>query len=116
LLPLFIYLGIRVFKGCLDRRGFAICCVMSVFGFYLTVLSCQAAVDVLKYNMLFLNLPLVTVTMIGGGGALSEPFFSSAYIFPVLFTLLGVALDYELLLRRQEPAGVPAPDTGTKPG
>jgi hypothetical protein len=102
-LPLFIYLGIRVFRGCRDRRGFAVACILSVIGFFLTVLSCQAALDVLKFKMLFLNLPLVTVTMIGGGGSLSEPVFSSTYLFPVLFTALGVMLVYELMLRPQEP-------------
>ena len=101
-LPLLIFLGIWVFKGCRDKRGFILACFLSAIGFYLTVLSCQAALDVIKYKMLFTNLPLVTATLIGSGEAFAGPTFSSAYLFPTLFTILGVLLVYELMKHKPE--------------
>lgn len=98
-LPLFIYGGICVFKGCIHRRGFAVTCILSVIGFYLAVLSCQAALEVTKYKMLVFNLPLVTISLIGRSTAFQSPFLSASYIYPILFTLLGIALIYELSRR-----------------
>lgn len=105
-LPIFIYWGIKAFKGCRDRRGFAVCCILSVIGFYLTFLSCAAALDVLKFGMSFLNLPLVTITLIGRTTTLSAPFFSSVYIFPLLFTILGILIVYELMNHHQNTPAV----------
>jgi hypothetical protein len=108
-IPLIIYRVIKIFKGYTGKRGFAAICIFSVFGFYLTILSCQASADVLKYGMSFLNLPLVTATLIGKSEAFSGSAFSSAYIFPFLFSLLGVMLTRELLMHKNEPTAVPAP-------
>ncbi|NLT13181.1 MAG: hypothetical protein GXY05_02455 [Clostridiales bacterium] len=103
-LPLLIFLGIRIFKGCRDRRGFFLACILSVIGFYLTLLSCRAALDIIKYKMLFTSLPLVTAKLIGSSDAFAEPVFSPVYIFPALFTALGILLVYELM--RHKPAPV----------
>lgn len=113
-LPLLVYGGIRVFRGYREKRGFIVTCIFSVLGFYLTLLSCQAALDVLKYKMLFINLPLVTITRIGKSGALSGPVFSSAYVFPALFAILGGALAYLLLMKKSTPASVPEPEADTE--
>lgn len=103
-LPLTIFWGITAFKGCTQKRGFIVTCVFSVVGFYLTVLSCQASLYVLKYKVLYLNLPFVTATLIGRSDALPGPILSSAYIFPFVFTLLGVFLVYELASREEMPS------------
>lgn len=110
LLPLFIYWGIKLFKGSLDKRGFAVICILSVIGFYLTVLSCYAAQDVLRYKMLFTSLPMVTASLIGGSEAFAGPVVSSAYVFPILFTLLGISLTYELTRRKRPPVAGPDPE------
>ncbi len=106
-LPLLIYWGIKFFKGYRGKRGFIIICFYSVIGFYLTILSCQAAIDVIKYKMLFTSLPLVTITMIGKIESLSGLKFSSAYVFPTLFVLLGAMLTLELLMHKNETAAAP---------
>jgi hypothetical protein len=103
LLPLCIYLGIKLFRGFTGRRGMIALCVFSVIGFYLTLLSIQAAAYIMKFQMLFLNLPLVTVTLIGQRGVLTGPVFSSEYAFPFVFSLLGVFLAKELLMHHIAP-------------
>lgn len=105
-LPLLVYLGIKIFKGYSGKRGFIMTCIFSVIGIYLTFLSCEAAAFIIKYKMLFLNLPLVTATLVGKSEGLPGPLFSSAYIFPLLFTSLGVLLTYQLMMRKNEPAAV----------
>jgi hypothetical protein len=114
-MPLLIYTGIKVFKGSLDKRGFIVACILSVIGYYLTVLSCQAALDILKYKMLFTSLPLVTATLIGSSEGFVGPVLSPSYVFPALFTMLGILLVYELMHRKPEQAAAaeidPDPDT-----
>ncbi len=102
-LPLLIFLGIRILKGCRDRRGFILACILSVIGFYLTLLSCRAALDVIKFKMLFTGLPLVTAKLIGSSDAFAGPTFSPVYLFPALFTALGVLLVYELMRHKSAP-------------
>ena len=102
--PLFIYYGIRIFRGYDGRRGFVLTLIFSLLGLYLTALSVLATVDVLRFKMFILNLPLVTIGMIGKSGIPSSPFLSSANVFPVVFTAIGVALAYELLMKRRRDA------------
>jgi hypothetical protein len=100
LVPLCVYAGIRILRGCDGRRGFILLVVFSLLGLYLTALSVLATADVLKYKMPVFNLPLVTITMIGQKGALPSPAFSAANVFPVVFTAIGAAVSYELLRRK----------------
>lgn len=109
-LPLFIYLGIKIFKGYSDRRGVIMVAIFSALGFYLTLLSCQAAAYVLRYQMFILNIPLVTISLIGQANVLRGPAFSSAYILPLVFALLGIFLSEELMMRKKEPVSVPEPE------
>ncbi len=99
-LPVFIYLGIKTFKGSMDKLGFAVVCILSVIGYYLTVLSCRAALDIIKFKMLFTSLPLVTAKLIGKSGVFTGPLFSSAHVCTALFTILGVMLVYELMRQK----------------
>ena len=107
-LPLSIYLGLKLFRGFRGKRGLIALCVFTVIGFYLTLLSVEAAAYALRLHMLVFNVPLVTVTLIGQHGVLTGPVFSSAYIFPFVFSLLGVFLSEEFLMRKT--AHVPAPE------
>ncbi len=97
LVPLCIYFGIRLFRGVDGKRGLILIIIFSLIGLYLTALSCQATVDVVRFKMSILNLPLVTIAMIGKSGVLPSPAFSSANVFPVVFTAIGVMLTYEPL-------------------
>jgi hypothetical protein len=93
----------------MGRRGFILTVLFTLLGLYLTALSCQAVGDVLKFGMSVINLPLVTIGMIGKKGVLPSPAFSAANVFPVVFTAIGAALAYELL-RRKKPASTPEAD------
>ena len=111
LVPLCVYYGIRILNGHEGTRGFILTVIFSLLGLYLTVLSCLATVDVLKFKMFVFNLPLITIAMIGKSDVLTSPAFSSANVFPVVFTVIGAALAYELLMRRAVPSGDSASDT-----
>jgi hypothetical protein len=97
--PLAIWLGIRVFKGHTGLHGVVVTTVFSIAGFYLTLLSCQAADHILRFRMSAFNLPLVTAAMIGRSGALPGPAFSAAYVYPAVFAIIGLVLACELHLR-----------------
>jgi hypothetical protein len=114
-LPLLIYLGFRIFRGYNGRRGLLMLCIFTMVGFYLTLLSVSAAAYVTYYHMSSLSFPLVTVTLLGQRGVLTGSFFSSAYIFPLVFMLLGVFLAEELLMRKAAPAQAPEMDDETVP-
>jgi hypothetical protein len=98
LMPLLIWLAIKVFKGLTGRGGVITTAVFSLFGLYLTLLSCQAADHILRFRMSVFDLPLVTAAMIGRRGMLPGPVLSSAIVYPVIFTALGLFLAYELFM------------------
>ncbi len=103
LVPLAVYYGIKLMGKLEGPRGLALLIIFTAIGLYLTLLSCQAAGDVLKYKMSVFNLPLVTITLIGRSGVLPAPFFSSANVFPVVFAAIGTALAYEPLMKNANP-------------
>ncbi len=98
LMPLLIWLAIKAFKGLTGRGGVITTAVFSLFGLYLTLLSCQAADHILRFRMSVFDLPLVTAAMIGRRGMLPGPVLSSAIVYPVIFTALGLFLAYELFM------------------
>lgn len=112
LLPFFIDLGIRIFKGYTGKNAVVMTGIFSAFGLYLTALSCQAALYVIKYHMLFFNVPLVTILMIGKSGVLPSPLISAANVFPLIFTVFGVLLVKELRIKKTVSAVPPAVTTG----
>lgn len=97
--PLAIWLGIRVFKGHAGLHGAVVNTVFSIAGLYLTLLSCQAADHILRFKMSVFSLPLVTAAMIGRSDALPGPVFTAAYVFPAVFTVIGLVLARELHMR-----------------
>ena len=119
LMPLCVFYGIKILRGYMGRRGFILTVLFSLLGLYLTALSCQAVGDVMKFKMSVFQLPLVTIAMIGEKGALPSPAFSSANVFPFVFTAIGAALAHELLMRNERAAVSPAdeaaePELGTE--
>jgi hypothetical protein len=109
-LPLLVYLGIRLLRGYGGRRGIVAASIFTAFGFYLTLLSCRAAAFVLYWKgMSFVNVPFVTITMIGQRGVLQGSAVSTAYILPFVFTLIGMFLAGELLLAKRAPSPAPEP-------
>lgn len=111
LLPMLIYLGIRLFNGFSGKNGVIMVCVLTVVGFYVTLLSCQAALYIIRYHIPVLSIPLVTISLIGKPYVLQGPVVSSAYTFPFVFTLLGIFLADILMMRKKEQPVVPEPDT-----
>jgi hypothetical protein len=89
LIPVFIYGGITLFRGCRDIRAVVLTGFFSLAGAYLTSVSCQAAAYVADYKMSPVNIPLVVADLIGKKEALVDPFFSSANILPLTFTIIG---------------------------
>lgn len=96
LLPVLIWLSLRLFQGFTGRNGFIVAAVATLPGLYLTLLSCQAADHILRFRMSPFNLPLVTAAMIGRSDSLPGTLFSSAYILPIVFTAIGLVVTYEL--------------------
>ena len=115
-LPLFVYLGLKLFGGFRGRMGLITLCGFTVLGFFFTLLSVEAAVDILRYGMTIFNVPLVAVTLIGQQDVLAGPLFSSAYVFPLIFSLLGVFISEELLMRKRRPSPAPEPNTADHTG
>jgi hypothetical protein len=114
--PLCVFCGIKILRGYMGRRGFILTVIFSLLGLYLTALSVQAVGDMLKLTMSVFYLPLVTIAMIGEKGVLPSPAFSSANVFPVVFTAIGAALAHELLMRNRQPAeSLPEEDDETEP-
>lgn len=107
LLPFFIYWGIRILKGYSGKGAVIMTGIFSAPSLYLTALSCQAAAYVIKYHMLFFNVPLVTILLIGKSGALPNPLISSANVFPFIFTFFGLLLLKELMMKKTDSASPP---------
>jgi hypothetical protein len=89
LVPVFIYGGITLFRGCRDTRAVILTGVLSLAGAYLTAVFCQSAAYVAKYKMSAINIPYVAADLIGKKGSLPDPFFSTAGILPLVFTVMG---------------------------
>jgi hypothetical protein len=102
LLPILVWLGLKVFKGFTGLYGFIVTAAFTLAGFYLTLVSCQAADHIVRYRMSPFSLPLVTAAMIGRSGTLPGPLFSAAYLLPFVFAAVGMALAYELLMHEEK--------------
>ncbi|MEL4105487.1 hypothetical protein AAFA46_01415 [Oscillospiraceae bacterium WX1] len=109
--PIFAYAGIRLFKGFDDRRAVVLAGFYTVLGVYLTALSCQAALDVIRFQMSFLSIPLILLMSIGRHAAAKLSLFSAAVVYPLIFTMLGfiIIMEFNAHHRRM----VQPPDNGT---
>ncbi|UOO38423.1 hypothetical protein IZU99_03990 [Oscillospiraceae bacterium CM] len=109
--PIFVYAGIRLFKGFDDRRAVVLTGFYTVLGVYLTALSCQAALDVIRFQMSFLSIPLILLMSIGRHAAADVSLFSTAVIYPMIFTMLGFIIILEINAHHRRMAQ--PPDNGT---
>ena len=103
--PLLAYLFNSLLKGGRDIRALVVTAVFSLACAYITALACQAALYTSAHNMSIFQILLLTGLELGESGVL--PASASAYIYPLVFTVFGVAVVGVLLLsgeRRVERA------------
>ena len=93
--PLLMYLFNKLLKGGRDIRSLIVIAVFSLAGAYLTALSCRAALYVTLRSLSVFRIPEFVAMAFGRPDAL--PPSASAYVYPLIFTALGVILAAELL-------------------
>jgi len=99
--PLLMYLFNKLLKGGRDIRALIVFAVFSLVSAYLAALTCQVTLFYLSdANITIFQIPIITTMVLGRLGAL--PASASAYVYPLLFTALGVAI--AALLLRGKPA------------
>ena len=92
--PLLAYLFNSLLKGGRDIRALISVAVLSLASAYITALSCQAAIYAAANNLSLFRIPLITILSIGDSDVI--PASASAYLYPLIFTLFGVAVVWEL--------------------
>ena len=92
--PLLAYVFNSLLKGGRDIRAMIAAAVFSLASAYLTALACHEALNVAAAGMSILQIPLRTVVAIGDRGVI--PSSASAYVYPLVFTLCGLAVIWEL--------------------
>jgi len=108
--PLLAYLLNRLLKGCRDCRAFAILTVFSLTSAYTTLIACRAAVFVLVNDMPIIDIPTLVGYAFGRAGAVS--WSPSTIVYPLVFTVLGIFLAWELL--RAERVAKLEPEASTE--
>jgi len=98
--PLLALVFNRLFKGCRDTRTLIITAVFSLLSAYVTALACQIAIIVSYLGVTILQIPTLVVEALANPNIL--PMSTSAYVYPLVFTALGVAVIWELLQVRQK--------------
>jgi len=93
--PLLAFLFNKLLKGGCDIRALIVIIIFSLASAYITALSCQAALYTSAHNMPIYQIPLLVTLALGEQGVL--PASASAYIYPLVFTALGIFLTWELL-------------------
>ena len=101
--PLLSYLLNKLFKGGRDIRTFFIIALLSFVSAYVTAQACQVARIVSFFSMSILRIPAFTIEAFVESVVLTDSF--SAYLYPLLFTVLGIAVTWEFL---RKPAQSPA--------
>ena len=99
--PLLIYVFSALLKGGRDIRAIVITAVFSLAGAYLTAVSCEATYIAIEQRAFVLQIPLLIAMNLGSVDIL--PAFASAYIYPLIFTALGVVVAAQLLKGRAKP-------------
>jgi len=98
--PLFMYLFNSLLRGGRDSRTLIVTIVFSILSAYLGAVMCQVAFFVAGDGVSIFRIPAITAMVFGVSGILPES--ASAYVFPLVFTALGVAVAAEL---NRGPAG-----------
>ena len=94
LIPVGICLFIALLGGRRDAVALVITVIFAALGLYITALMCRAAIYVKAAGDSFLTVPLVAATRMGEGALFGERYSLSATVFPVLFTVIGVAASW----------------------
>lgn len=101
--PLLAYMFNSLLKGGRDIRAFIAISVFSLACAYTTALACQAALYISAHKMPIFEILLLTGLELGKSGVL--PASASAYIYPLVFTVFGAAVSWELMRGLLRPTG-----------
>ena len=93
--PLLIYVLNIIFDGCGDIRTLAISAVFSLMSAFASVLACRVLTVASNYGYSITSLPASFYGAFGESGFF--PKSASMYIYPLLFTALGLTATWELL-------------------
>ena len=100
LLPLFIvtplltHLINKLLKGGRDIRALIVNAVFSLAGVYITALACQATFYLIMNELPLSQLPILIGLQFGSIESLPAV---STLIYPLIFTILGIAMSWELM-------------------
>ena len=108
--PLLIFLFNSLLKGGRDIRTLFIVAVFSLASAYVTAIACQAAIYVAAYRLSIIQILTLTYLAIGKSGII--PNTAASYVYPLIFTALGVVLTWELLLNAARRAAMGEPEDG----
>ena len=93
--PLFMFLFNSLLKGERGVRMLIVTIIFSLASAYLGAVTCQVAFYVINDGISVFRIPAITAMVIGVSGIL--PASASAYVYPLVFTALGVAVAAELM-------------------
>ena len=96
--PLLAFLFNNLLKGSRDIRSFIAIVAFSVLCTYFTAIACQATLYILRYGISFIEVFPLTFEAFGKSGVL--PASASGYAYPVIFTAMGLIVDWELLKKQ----------------
>ena len=92
--PLVMFLFNSLLKGGRDFRALVAAIVFSLASAYLGAVACQVAFYVVNDGVSVFRIPAITAMLLGVSGVL--PASASAYVYPLVFTALGVVIAAEL--------------------
>ena len=108
--PLLIYLFNLLLRGERGIRAIVVTVLFSLASAYLAALSQTAALYAILRNLAVLEIPSIIVLIFGRSDAILTTdtllASASAYIYPLVFTALGVVIAAMLLKGRDEPVDV----------
>ena len=92
--PLLIFLLNSLLGGERGLRALIITILFSLLSAYIGAIACQVAFYVASDSISVFRIPLLTVMVFGRSGVL--PALASAYVYPIVFAALGIAIAAEL--------------------
>ena len=96
LFPFCICIISMLFGGSLRVSGIIIEAVFIFIGLFIFPAFCVACNNVIDAGLSPLSIPLVAITEIGSNNFLSGFSFSSFYVFPVLISIIGIAISWQI--------------------
>ena len=99
IIALMIYLFVRLFRGGRDIRTMIFASVLSLYAAYIARLACLAALYIRYYSLSFTKIPGLVLEAFGKRGTIPDV-ATSSFVYPLVFTLLGIVLAIELFRGR----------------